>query len=78
MRGGWEVYPDASGSQVMVWWEFELKQRFLASVIPGLLALQADHDFPKIVRRMADAASGRGVEAERKPRAAVRLLPELC
>lgn len=78
MHGGWEVYPDASGSQLMVWWEFTLKHRLLAPVILALLAYQADRDFPKVVRRMAEAASGRGVEAERKTRAAARLLPELC
>lgn len=80
MRGGWEVIPTNGGSEVMVWWELEPKQKLLAPIILPLLAFQADRDFPKIVQRMAADALGRGpgVVGQRNPGVIARLLPNFC
>lgn len=80
MRGGWEVAPSAAGSQVMVCWELVPKSRLLAPVILPLLAFQVDHDFPKIIRRMAASALGEGDEVPLRPGSGViaRLLPISC
>lgn len=80
MRGGWEVIPLDSGSQVVVWWELAPTSKLLASIILPLLAFQADRDFPEIVRRMAaDALSKKG-EAQTKTNtaASARLLSSFC
>ena len=78
MRGGWDVTPSAAGSQVMVWWELTPKQAFLAPILLPLLAFQADRDFPKIVKRMAEAAIGGSRESHAQNGVVVRLLPVLC
>lgn len=80
MRGGWEVIPADGGSEVLVWWELEPKQKLLAPIILPLLAFQADRDFPKIVQRMADDALGRGpdVVGQRNLGVIARLRPNFC
>jgi len=80
MRGGWEVRPSVSGSQVMVWWELTPESKLLAPIILPLLAFQADRDFPKIVQRMATAAIGKNGEAQTQSSGGVfaRLLPSFC
>lgn len=80
MHGGWEVIPAEGGSEVMVWWELEPKQKLLAPIILPLLAFQADRDFPKIVQRMAADALGRNTDVinPKNSGAIARLLPNFC
>ncbi|MCC5785751.1 MAG: SRPBCC family protein [Phycisphaerales bacterium] len=80
MRGGWEVRPAGNGSTVQVWWELEPSSKLPAPVLMPMLGLKADLDFPKVIRRMAEAASPEGQSSwsarERGLRG--RLLPRLC
>lgn len=80
MKGGWEVMPLGSGSQVMVWWELIPKSNLLAPLILPVLAFQADRDFPKIIQRMAVAALGENGVMPRPSKNGVfaRLLPSFC
>jgi len=80
MRGGWEVMPSDQGSQVMVWWELTPKSSLLAPVILPLLAFQADRDFPRIIKRMTEAALGMDGEVQMQSDGSVfaRLLPTFC
>lgn len=80
MRGGWEVIPEEGGSDVMVWWELEPKQKLLAPVLLPLLAFQADRDFPKVIQRMAADALGHSPDVidQRSPGVLARLLPSFC
>lgn len=80
MHGGWEVIPAEGGSEVMVWWELEPKQKLLAPIILPLLAFQADRDFPKIVQRMAADALGCNTDVINQKNSGVvaRLLPNFC
>ncbi len=77
MRGGWEVTPSDSGSQVMVWWELTPKSKLLAPVILPLLAFQVDRDFPKIIKRMSAEALIESNETQIQ-NVFVRLLPGFC
>lgn len=80
MRGGWEVSPSNTGSQVMVWWELTPKSKVLAPIILPLLAFQVDRAFPKIIQRMTAAALGEDGEVQMQSNAGVfaRLLPSFC
>ena len=80
MRGGWEVIPSAQGSQVMVWWELTPKSKLLAPIILPILAFQADRDFPKIIKRMTEAALRIEGDAPMPADGGVlaRLLPSFC
>jgi len=79
MIGGWEVFPSRDGADVMVWWELQPKPAFLAPVLMPMLAFQADRDFPKVIQRMANAATrseSRDPTGFKLP--VVRLMPTLC
>lgn len=78
MKGGWEVLrkKEEPTCAVMVWWELRPKPRWLAPVLLPMLAFQADHTFPKVMRNMAAAASGALAAAAPAPR--TRLLGQPC
>lgn len=80
MLGGWEIIPRGEGSEVNVWWELEPKPRWLAPVLLPVLAFGADRDFPKVIQRMAAAASNtnRQPPQQRANAHMARLLPRPC
>lgn len=94
MRGGWEVMPcaigfnvtgtNATGSEVMVWWELTPKHPRLGALMLPLFAWQADRTFPDIIRRMAAAALAQATSSDAPTPAhqshsvLARLAPRLC
>jgi hypothetical protein len=80
MYGGWEVLPAQHGCTVKVWWELALQPRWAAPILLPVLAFKVDRDFPSVIGRMAIAASGNDLQAERETRPANRaqLIPEIC
>ncbi|GGC52743.1 SRPBCC family protein [Hoyosella rhizosphaerae] len=61
MAGGWAVNegPAKYGSTVTVWWELTPHPRWLSLLILPALAKQVDREIPRVISRMAVAATGR-------------------
>ncbi|MDZ7736025.1 MAG: SRPBCC family protein [Gammaproteobacteria bacterium] len=80
MVGGWKIMPAAEGSTVMIWWELEPKPKWLASLMLPVLAFQVDRDFPKLIGRMAEAAtlSRRNTAGAFEEHQPARLLARWC
>jgi hypothetical protein len=63
LRGGWQVQSVADEVAVKIWWDGTLKYPTLASVIPPLLAWQAQRQFAGVVRQMAGHGQVRSASA---------------
>jgi hypothetical protein len=81
MTGGWQINAtNDHAAQVMVWWELQPKPRLAAPLLLPLLAWQADRDFPRVVARIAEHASGERPRAPAQPehRPGTRLSARAC
>ena len=81
MLGGWTVMPNHEDATVMIWWELEPKPKLLAPLMLPVLAFQVDRDFPALIGRMAEDASGLGLKdnaAVTTQHGMTRLLPRWC
>lgn len=80
MSGGWQVLPVSERTcEVQVWWEIDPKPRWLAALLLPVLGFQVDRSFPKLIARMAAAATGKASPSfVRSSSLSARLLAQHC